>query len=162
MSDFNLFLCEKCNPTWKKSPPLSQQLPPKVEVLSSHPRPNFLKIWLEVQSPTPTPSIKGKEVGGAHYKNDLLFNSEDIADKIILQLDWLTDIPDKLTRIILKGNLWLLFKIFADLLSKIKIFFQIKADKFIAFLFKLKYSQKNTSWDAPKNKKPADLTKSIC
>ena len=134
----------------------------KLRSCQAPPRPNFLKIWLEVQSPTPTPSIKGKEVGGAHYKNDLLFNSEDIADKIILQLDWLTDIPDKLTRMILKGNLWLLFKIFADLLSKIKIFFQIKADKFIAFLFKLKYSQKNTSWDAPKNKKPADITKSIC
>ena len=153
----------KMQPHLKKVTPLFPATPSKSWGPVKPPLPPFLKIWLEVQPPTPIPRIKGKEVGGAHYKNDLLFNSEDIADKIILQLDWLTDIPDKLTRIILKGNLWLLFKIFADLLSKIKIiFFQIKADKFIAFLFKLKYSQKNTSWDAPKNKKPADITKSIC
>ena len=46
ISDFNLFLCENCNPP-EKSHPLSLSNPPlKVEVLSSHP---FLKIWLKVQ-----------------------------------------------------------------------------------------------------------------
>ena len=38
ISDFNLFFCENCNPSpEKKSPPLSQQPPLKVEVLSSPP-----------------------------------------------------------------------------------------------------------------------------
>ena len=37
ISDFNLFLYENCNPPEKKSPPLSQQSPLKVEVLSSPP-----------------------------------------------------------------------------------------------------------------------------
>ena len=36
ISDFNLFLCENCNPP-EKAPPLSQQPPLKVEVLSSPP-----------------------------------------------------------------------------------------------------------------------------
>ena len=50
ISDFNLFLCENCNPP-EKSHSLSLRNPPlKVEVLSSHP---FLKIWLEVQPPPP-------------------------------------------------------------------------------------------------------------
>ena len=58
ISDFNLLLCENCNPP-EKSHSLSLRNPPlKVEVLSSHP---FLKIWLEVQPPLPSPlpSIKG-------------------------------------------------------------------------------------------------------
>ena len=40
----------KLQPRWKKSPPLFQQHPLKVEVLSSHP---FSKVWLEVQPPPP-------------------------------------------------------------------------------------------------------------
>ena len=51
ISDFNLFLCENCNPP-EKSHSLSLRNPPlKVEVLSSHP---FLKIWLMVQPPPPS------------------------------------------------------------------------------------------------------------
>ena len=56
ISDFNL-LCDNCTPSRKKSPPLSQQPPLKVEVLSSPP---FLKIWLEVQPPLPPPQQKGE------------------------------------------------------------------------------------------------------
>ena len=41
----------------KKVTPFLRNPPLKVEVLSSHP---FLKIWLEVQPPPPTHSIKGR------------------------------------------------------------------------------------------------------
>ena len=60
ISDFNL-LCDNCTPPLppkKKSPPLSQQPPLKVEVLSSP----LFKIWLEAQPPLP----KGGG-GGAYY-----------------------------------------------------------------------------------------------
>ena len=60
ISDFNSFLCENCNRSWKKSPPLSQQPPLKVEVLSSPP---FLKIWLEAQPPP------AERQGDAYYGN---------------------------------------------------------------------------------------------
>ena len=56
ISDFDLFLCENCNPL-KKSHPLFPSNPLlKVEVLSSLP---FLKIWLEVQTPHP-PAERGR------------------------------------------------------------------------------------------------------
>ena len=51
-------------PPEKKSPPLSQQPPLKVEVLSSTP---FLKIWLQAQPPA-----LQKGAGGAHYDNSRL------------------------------------------------------------------------------------------
>ena len=58
ISDFNLLFMSKLQPPPEKShPPLSQQPPLKVEVLSS---PSFLKIWLEVQ-PSP-PQQKGEGV----------------------------------------------------------------------------------------------------
>ena len=57
ISDFNLLLCENCNPRLIKVTPVSQQSPLKVEVLSSIP---FMKIWLEAQPPLPpTPCRKG-------------------------------------------------------------------------------------------------------
>ena len=62
--DFNLLLCENCNPHLKKSHlPLSQQPPSKTLVLSNTP---FLKIWLEAQPPSPA------ERGGTHYDNSRL------------------------------------------------------------------------------------------
>ena len=66
ISDFNLFLCENCNPPEKKSPSLSQQPPLKVKVLSSPPPP-FWKISWRLNLPLstiPTPLQKGE---GAHY-----------------------------------------------------------------------------------------------
>ena len=60
ISDFNLFLCENCNPSFlKKVTPSFPATPVKVKVLSS---PFFLKIWLEAHPPTPF-----AERGGAHY-----------------------------------------------------------------------------------------------
>ena len=59
ISDFNLFLCENCNPPRKIHPLFPSNPPLKVEVLSS--LPHFLKIWLEAQ---PAPLQKG---GGARY-----------------------------------------------------------------------------------------------
>ena len=47
-------------PPEKSHPPLSQQLPLKVEILSS---PLFLKIWLEAQPPPPL----DRKDGGTHY-----------------------------------------------------------------------------------------------
>ena len=44
---------------WKKLPPLSQQLPSKIKVLSSSP---LLKIWLDVQPPPLPPQEKGRRV----------------------------------------------------------------------------------------------------
>ena len=45
-SDFDYFLCEYCNPLWKKSPLFPSNPPLKAEVLWS---PLFLKIWLGAQ-----------------------------------------------------------------------------------------------------------------
>ena len=53
ISDFNLFLCENCNPPEKSHPLFPSNPPLKVEVL---PSPPFLKIWLEAQAP---PLMKG-------------------------------------------------------------------------------------------------------
>ena len=62
ISDFNL--CDNCTPPpplWKKSPPLSLQLPSK----SWGPvKPLLFKIWFEAQPPPLPPCRKG---GGAHY-----------------------------------------------------------------------------------------------
>ena len=50
ISDFN-FLCENCNSSWKKSPPLFPSYPPlKVEVLSSPP--SFWKFGWRFNSPS--------------------------------------------------------------------------------------------------------------
>ena len=45
-SDFDYFLCEYCNPLWKKSPLFPSKPPLNDEVLSSLP---FWKIWLGAQ-----------------------------------------------------------------------------------------------------------------
>ena len=58
ISDFDLFFMWKLQlPLEKVTPPISQQLPLKVEFLSSPP---ILKLWLEAQPPC--------RRGGAHYE----------------------------------------------------------------------------------------------
>ena len=55
ISDFNFLFFENCyHLPWKKSPPLFQQPPFKLRSCQSPP--SFLKIWLEVQPPSPLPT----------------------------------------------------------------------------------------------------------
>ena len=70
--DFNLFLCENCNPLPpppEKIHPLFPSNPPlKVEVQTNLP---FLKIWLEAH-PSPLQN-RGWGGGGAHYAVEAQF-----------------------------------------------------------------------------------------
>ena len=64
ISDFNL-LCDNCTPThWRKSPPLSQQPPLKVVVLSSLP---FFKFGWRLNTPPLPPPQPAPAERGAHY-----------------------------------------------------------------------------------------------